>query len=125
MAKYPRELSGGQRQRAAIARALVAKPRLFICDEVTSALGVSVQAVIVSLIERLKRDHGLSVVFVTHNLALIESIAEKVIVLAEGRALECGDVGPVLANPVSDYTKRPVSDTPRFESRLPSDLGSH
>lgn len=112
--KYPRELSGGQRQRVAIARALVVKPKLLICDEITSALDVSIQALIVTLIENLKREHGLSVIFVTHNLALIESIAEDVVVLAGGRVLESGDVRSVLRNPQSDYARRLIADTPKF-----------
>lgn len=113
--RYPRHLSGGQRQRVAIARALVVRPKLLICDEVTSALDVSVQAVVISLIDRLKREYGLSVMFVTHNLALIESIAEDMLVLAQGRVLESGTTKDVLSRPKSEYTKRLLDDTPRFE----------
>ena len=113
--RYPRQLSGGQRQRVAIARALVVRPKLLICDEVTSALDVSVQAVIISLIDKLKREHGLSIMFVTHNLALIESIAEDVLVLAQGRVLERGSVKDVLWRPKSGHTKGLLADTPRFE----------
>jgi peptide/nickel transport system ATP-binding protein len=114
--KYPRDLSGGQRQRAAIARALVVRPKLLVCDEVTSALDVSIQAVIVSLIDKLKRDHGLSVIFVTHNLALIDSIAERVVVLAGGRVLELGNTQSVLSSPQSEYTRRLIADMPKFDN---------
>jgi peptide/nickel transport system ATP-binding protein len=123
MTKYPRDLSGGQRQRAAIARALVVRPKLLICDEVTSALDVSIQAVIISLIDKLKRDHGLSVVFVTHNLALIENIAESVVVLAGGRVLEQGDVQSVLRNSRSEYTRRLIADMPKFDGSLAGATG--
>jgi peptide/nickel transport system ATP-binding protein len=116
--RYPRELSGGQRQRAAIARALVVRPKLLICDEVTSALDVSIQAVILSLIDKLKREFGLSVMFVTHNLVLIASIADKVIVLAGGKVIEYGEVGHVLGNPSSDYTRSLIADTPKFENEI-------
>ena len=79
-ARYPDQLSGGERQRVAIARALVSRPELLICDEVTSALDVLVQAAIVDLLADLRRDFGLSMVFVTHNLPLVRSIAERVVV---------------------------------------------
>ena len=113
-ARYPRHLSGGQRQRAAIARALIVRPKLLICDEVTSALDVSVQAVVLSLIDRLKRELGLSVMFVTHNLALIQTIAEEVIVLSEGRIVEHGSAEEVITRPKSAYAQGLLADTPAF-----------
>jgi len=110
--RYPHQLSGGQRQRAAIARALVVNPKLLICDEITSALDVSIQAVIIELIEGLKREQGLSLIFVTHNLALVPSLAERTAVLMAGRIVEIGDTGQVLTAPVSAETRKLLNDTP-------------
>jgi peptide/nickel transport system ATP-binding protein len=114
MDRYPHQLSGGQRQRAAIARALVVNPKLLICDEITSALDVSIQAVIIELIEGLKREQGLSVIFVTHNLALVSSIAEDVAVLMAGKVVETGDTPKVLGNPASSEARKLLDDTPRL-----------
>jgi len=116
--RYPHELSGGQRQRAAIARALVVEPRLLICDEITSALDVSIQAVIMQLLDELKREHGLSMLFITHNLALVGSIAENVSVLIGGRVVETGPTAMVTSNPKSAETRELLKNTPRLDSRL-------
>jgi len=112
--RYPHQLSGGQRQRAAIARALVVNPKLLICDEITSALDVSIQAVIIELIDNLKREHGLSLIFVTHNLALVSSIAENVAVLMAGRIVELGNTAQVLGDPASPEARKLLDDTPRL-----------
>jgi peptide/nickel transport system ATP-binding protein len=112
--RYPHGLSGGQRQRVAIARALVTDPDLLICDEVTSSLDVSVQAVIVELLERLQRERGLAMLFVTHNLALVRSIAQQVAVMRDGQIVEFGAVEHILETPKAEETKRLLADTPRF-----------
>jgi peptide/nickel transport system ATP-binding protein len=114
--RYPDQLSGGERQRVAIARALVCQPDVLICDEVTSALDVSVQAAIVELLGALQRDLGLAMLFVTHNLPLVRSIAQRVAVMSAGRIVELGPVDQVLMDPSDDYTQRLLSDTPSLEA---------
>jgi peptide/nickel transport system ATP-binding protein len=112
LSRYPDQLSGGERQRLAIARGLAAEPTVLICDEVTSWLDVSVQAAIIELLAALQRDMGLSMLFVTHNLALVRSISQEVAVMNEGRIVEYGLVDAVLEDPQADYTKKLLSDTP-------------
>jgi peptide/nickel transport system ATP-binding protein len=116
--RYPDQCSGGERQRVAIARALISKPSVLICDEITSALDVSVQAAIVELLGQLQRELGLSMVFVTHNLPLVRSIAQKVAVLAEGNIVEYGETAEILANPQQEYTRHLISDTPSLETAV-------
>src|SRR6266700_3618549 len=115
-ARYPDQLSGGERQRVAIARALVCDPAVLVCDEVTSALDVSVQAAIVELLGNLQRDLGLSMLFITHNLPLVRSIAQRVAVLHRGAITELGEVGQVLGSPGQPYTRQLISDTPSLET---------
>jgi len=114
--RYPDQLSGGERQRVAIARALVCDPTVLICDEVTSALDVSVQAAIVELLGSLQRDLGLAMLFITHNLPLVRSIAQRVAVLNRGSIVELGDTGRVLTDPQQPYTRQLLSDTPSLET---------
>ena len=113
---YPDQLSGGERQRVAIARALVCKPSLLICDEVTSALDASVQAAIVQLLRALQQDMGLTMLFVTHNLPLVRSIAHRVVVMSEGRIVEVGPADRVLDAPEAEYTQRLLANTPTLEA---------
>ena len=108
--RYPDQLSGGERQRVAIARALVVEPDLLVCDEVTSALAVSVQAAIVELLHRLQVTRGLTLVLITHNLALVRSIADDVVILRDGRVVEHGD--SVLDRPQSEYAVQLLADVP-------------
>jgi peptide/nickel transport system ATP-binding protein len=114
--QYPDQLSGGERQRVAIARALVCNPDVLVCDEVTSALDVSVQAAIVDLLGELQRDLGLAMLFVTHNLPLVRSIAQRVAVMSQGRIVELGSVDSVLQAPSDEYTQRLLANTPSLES---------
>ena len=116
LSRYPDQLSGGERQRVAIARGLAAEPTVLICDEVTSWLDVSVQAAIIELLAGLQRDMGLSMLFVTHNLALVRSISQEVAVMNEGRIVEYGVVDAVLDDPQADYTKKLLSDTPTIQA---------
>jgi len=119
--RYPDELSGGERQRVAIARALVVEPDLLVCDEVTSALDVSVQATIVELLRRLQAERHLTLIFVTHNLALIRSIAQFAVVLRGGHVVESGPVAQILDHPSDLYTARLAGDVPRLISGRPGD----
>lgn len=121
--RYPRELSGGERQRVAIARALICEPRLLVCDEITSALDVSVQAAMVELIGELQRSLGVGILFVTHNLALIRTIAQEVAVMSSGRIVEAGPVDRVLEEPVHAYTRSLLDDTPSLDLALQSATG--
>ncbi|GAB95501.1 peptide/nickel transport system ATP-binding protein [Kineosphaera limosa] len=105
-------LSGGERQRVAIARALAAEPEVLVCDEITSALDVSVQGSIVDMLGRLKNERGISMLFVTHNLALVRSIADRVQVLQRGRVVEQGFVVDVMENPQQEYTRTLLTNTP-------------
>ena len=114
--QYPNQLSGGERQRIAIARALVSRPDVLVCDEVTSALDVLVQAAIVELLGELRRDLGLSMLFVTHNLPLVRSIADTVAVMSEGRIVELGACEDVIGNPRVAYTKALIENTPSIEA---------
>jgi peptide/nickel transport system ATP-binding protein len=110
--KYPEQLSGGERQRVAIARALAAQPRIILCDEVTSSLDVSVQASIVNLLEKLRRELDVTLVFVTHNIALVPHIADRVAVFRNGNILELGPTKTVFEHPSSDYTRSLIEDSP-------------
>jgi peptide/nickel transport system ATP-binding protein len=114
-ARYPDQLSGGERQRVAIARALVVEPDLLICDEVTSALDVSVQAVIVEELRRLQRERHLAMIFITHNLALVRCIAQSAVVLCDGAVVESGPVERILEHPEDPYTVRLMADVPKLE----------
>lgn len=106
MYMFPDQLSGGERQRVAIARALTANPDVLVCDEITSALDVSVQAAIINLLKDLQQSRHLTMLFVTHNLALVRNLADRVLVLDKGKVVEIGNVRDVLDHPGHPYTQQ-------------------
>ncbi len=110
--RYPSQISGGERQRVAIARALAAKPEIIICDEITSALDVSVQAAVLELLRELRHEVTLSLLFITHDLGVVASVADRVLVLERGEICEQGFTGDVLGNPVHDYTRQLLAAAP-------------
>lgn len=110
--KRPRELSGGEKQRVAIARALAAGPRLLVCDEVTSALDVSVQATIVNLLMDLHDNDGMEILFISHDMAIIGFIATRVVVLNGGRVVEQGPTSEVIQKPANEYTRQLIAAIP-------------
>jgi peptide/nickel transport system ATP-binding protein len=113
--RYPRELSGGERQRVSIARALAAGPELIICDEITSALDVSVQAAVLLLLGELRLEHGLSLLVITHDLGVVASVAEQTLVLRNGALCEQGASSELLRNPRHPYTQSLIDAAPSLE----------
>lgn len=114
LAQYPHELSGGMRQRVVIAMALACRPRLLIADEPTTALDVTIQAEILALIDRLKRETGTAVVFITHDMAVVAQLADRVVVMYRGRKVEEGPVEAIFEAPQHDYTRALLAAVPRL-----------
>ncbi len=110
--KYPHQFSGGQRQRIAVARALLARPRFLICDEPTSALDVSIQAQVLNLLKDLQKTFGLTMLFISHNLAVVRQMSDDITVLQGGKVMESGGSEPFFTNPQAEYSKNLLSLTP-------------
>ena len=110
--RYPHELSGGQRQRVGIARALALQPLALIADEVTSGLDVSAQARIVALLDQLRRDHGLALIFISHDLSLVRSLCDQVLILRQGEVVEQGESARIFAQPQHIYTRELLDAIP-------------
>jgi len=117
-ARYPRELSGGECQRVAIARALAANPSVVVCDEITAALDVSVQAAILDLLRDLRKRTGLSLIFITHDLGVVATVADEVIVLEQGIICEEGETGRVLTDPAHPYTRSLLAAAPSLSDSI-------
>ena len=110
--RYPHEFSGGQRQRICIARALAVRPKLIICDESVSALDVSVQAQVLNLLNRLKKDFGFTYVFISHDLSVVRFMSDRILVMYNGKPVELGDADEIFNNPKNDYTKKLINAIP-------------
>ena len=115
---YPHEMSGGQRQRVCIAMALACEPQLLIADEPTTALDVTIQAQILDLLKRLQKDRGLAVLFITHDLGLVRELADRVVVMRNGEAVEQGLVAEVFATPKHPYTRGLLTCKPVLGKRV-------
>ena len=116
--KYPHEFSGGQRQRICIARAIAARPKLLICDEAVSALDLSIRSQILGLLRQLRRKLDLSMMFITHDLGVVQHLADEIIVMRHGKITEEGSCEQVLKTPRDEYTRYLISSVPKIGKAL-------
>jgi ABC-type microcin C transport system duplicated ATPase subunit YejF len=110
--RYPHEFSGGQRQRICIARAIAVQPDFIVCDEAVSALDVTIQAMVIELLIDLRRRYGLSYLFISHDLAVVKKISDRVVVMKGGKIVEQGPVDDLIAHPKEEYTRRLIEAVP-------------
>ncbi|MCW5720472.1 MAG: ATP-binding cassette domain-containing protein [Devosia sp.] len=110
--RYPHEFSGGQCQRIGIARALITRPKLVVCDEAVSALDVSIRAQVINLLMDLQKELGISMLFISHDIAVVRHIAQRVLVMYLGEVVELGDAEQIVSNPQHDYTKKLIAAVP-------------
>ncbi len=122
--EYPHQFSGGQRQRILIAMAIVNRPRLLIADEPTTALDVTVQAQILELLNRLRREHGLAMLFISHDLAVVAQVADRVAVMRRGEIVEMGGVRDLFERPQHEYTQRLLASAPTMKTNREQPLAS-
>jgi len=120
--KYPHQFSGGQRQRIAVARTLIARPEFLICDEPTSALDVSIQAQILNLLKDLQAAFGLSILFISHNLAVVRQMADSVVVLKSGEIVESAASETFFSSPQAPYSQQLLRETPTLSTAVTDSL---
>ena len=116
--KFPHEFSGGQRQRLCIARSLMVRPRILLCDEVTSALDVSVQAQILHLLDDLRNEFGLSILFISHDMQVVRALSDEVLVMYFGHVVERGHADEILTNPQHEYTQKLLASVPTIRRKI-------
>lgn len=116
--RYPHEFSGGQRQRLCIARAIALKPELLICDEAVSALDLTIRAQVLDLLAELKKKLSLSIIFITHDIGVVQHVADRIIVMNKGKIVEQGAASQVLSQPKEEYTKFLMASVPKIGKPL-------